>query len=274
METTRKSYTTLESLENEIKYSLILSFLRNNKFCLKLVKSIIINPEFNNVLTKINDSDDFKRYFGTQKISFEMSVHNGYENRTEIQGKWDKCFGVSKTLGNLSTNLKNLKVENLSIISSQKSLNILFKGLFKDNPFGYPINFAYEISNDSCHILLDYDKPYSFIFIEINPILGNNYQNVLQNMVLKINFVKKQKIYKQKSFTEPIFVLLVEKISVKTISKVQMIEIFSHSNINLVFLEDIGVNLNDPLLNPLTGLSFLDSDDENFDTDERKIGPF
>jgi uncharacterized protein (DUF3820 family) len=73
----------------------------------------------------------------------------------------------------------------------------------------------------------------STTFVEIKPLLGDDYPCVLRKMKQQITLTEQQRNKKGK------YVLLVKDFATSTTTKEQLIQIFEQSNIKVVFLKDI-----------------------------------
>ena len=178
---------------------------------------------------KINEGfnhKDYSKYFQDCKKS-SMTFHQLFKIKVEFETKynWDILLQINKNWGG-------------------GSINVEFKEEYK--------NYDFEILQKYCNDIFNFDNKNMIsiwrssellyidsydIYIEIKPLLGDDYPNVLRKMNIQKNLTSYDKD-KRFDRDKMIIILLVKDFASST-TKEQLIQIFNQSNIKVIFLKDI-----------------------------------
>jgi hypothetical protein len=178
---------------------------------------------------KINEGfnhKDYSKYFQDCKKS-SMTFHQLFKIKVEFETKynWDILLQINKNWGG-------------------GSIDVEFKEEYK--------NYDFEILQKYCNDIFNFDNKNMIsiwrtsellyidsydIYIEIKPLLGDDYPNVLRKMNIQKNLTSYDKD-KRFDRDKMIIILLVKDFASST-TKEQLIQIFNQSNIKVIFLKDI-----------------------------------
>ena len=180
------------------------------------------------LLNELYDNPEYKLYFENQRFN---TNDYGLESITpifEADFNWDVCltfYGYNSHIEFLNQNPTQPYVNREQICSK---LFKKFKYLDYRRPYK-GINFPRICINHLC--------------IEIKPLMGDDYPNVLRkmNVQIKLHMQELDKSHRLRGeFYHPsLYILLVDEYSSSVTSKEQLIEIFKQSNIIVVFISDL-----------------------------------
>jgi hypothetical protein len=179
---------------------------------------------------KINEGfnhKDYSKYFQDCKKS-SMSFHQLFRMKVEFETKynWDILLQINNNWGGGSIDIK-FKEEymNNDLDIVQKYFNDIF-------------DFDNKNMLSGCRTpKLLYIDGYN-IYIEIKPLLGDDYPNVLRKINQQKNLTYCD-LDKRDDRNVRIIILLVKDFASSTTTKEQLIQIFKQSNIKVIFLKDI-----------------------------------
>jgi|694.fasta_scaffold00020_80 hypothetical protein len=172
--------------------------------------------------------DDFHRYFEEYNID-NLTKKNIFMN-IEFEGKfnWDIVIRLD------SDEIVNFTFKEQYNNVDRKDLELFFVTVFPLHKNEYYINWY----NGRKHAgLRRYSIFCSTTYIEVKPLLGDDYPCVLRKMKQQISLTEKLNDVGK-------YVLLVKDFSSSTTSKEQLIQIFQQSNIKVVYLNDVIENSN------------------------------
>ena len=172
--------------------------------------------------------DDFHRYFEEYNID-NLTKKNIFMN-IEFEGKfnWDIVIRLD------SDEIVNFTFKEQYNNVDRKDLELFFVTVFPLHKNEYYNNWY----NGRKHAgLRRYSIFCSTTYIEVKPLLGDDYPCVLRKMKQQISLTEKLNDVGK-------YVLLVKDFSSSTTSKEQLIQIFQQSNIKVVYLNDVIENSN------------------------------
>jgi hypothetical protein len=212
--------------ENQKKF---IDVLFNTKSIINKIQNGLIHKDFNKY---------FEEYDGEVGEMCLKNMFSNYKIEFEAKYNWDVFLTIEVRK---PFSLKYKKEY------WKKGWNILekyFTDIFNINKYYFTVSkyeSKYE-SDGNTDVCLDYD---SFIYIEIKPLLGDDYPNVLRKMKQQKNLTSCNKdILSHHHHYKKIYILLVKDFASSTTTKEQLIEIFQQSNIKVIFLKDIIENDN------------------------------
>lgn len=182
--------------------------------------------KFNKINEGFNHKDYSEYFKGCKKSS--MTFHQLFKIKVEFETKynWDILLQLNKGWGGFSI-VAEFKEEykNYDLEILQKYFNDIF-------------NFDNKNMLSGCRTPnLLYIDSYD-IYIEIKPLLGDDYPNVLRKMNIQKNLTSCDKD-KRFDRDKMIIILLIKDFASSTTTSEQLIQIFNQSNIRVIFLKDI-----------------------------------
>ena len=195
-------------LEEENQNRLI-DLLLNPKSIINKIQNGLIHKDFNKYFVKYDGDMSFNQLFTIYKIEFEstynwdvfLKIKGQYFNFIYKKEYWRIKWDI---LEKYFTDIFNIKKCEISSYSDGKT-----------------------------NATLNYD---SYIYIEIKPLLGDDYPNVLRKMKQQVNITSCDK---DNRLCKKLYILLVKDFASSTTTKEQLIQIFNQSNIKVIFLKDI-----------------------------------
>ena len=193
-------------LEKENQNRLI-DLLFNPKSIINKIQNGLIHKDFNKYFEKYEGDMSFNQLFTIYKIEFEttynwdvfLKIKGQYFNFIYKKEYWRKEWNILEKYFTDIFNIKKCEVSSYSDGKTNASLN--------------------------------YN---SYIYIEIKPILGDDYPNVLRKMKQQKNLTSCNTEMMREHY-----ILLVKDFASSTTTKEQLIQIFNQSNIKVIFLKDI-----------------------------------
>lgn len=186
-------------------------------------------------LEQLYFTEEYKKYFGEQRFS---TVEFGLENLSlrpvfEADFNWDvmvicgdglygdglsaNCVGLNRNYDNIGTLFQNFAIKRLEGDC-------------------HPITFRYEIVISSA------------LYIEIKPLIGDDYPNVLRKMSHQIKLTDIEHEKRDKEYRSKRYILLIGEFVSSVTTKEELVMIFRQSNIRVMFMKDISNGLqNKPL---------------------------
>lgn len=199
-------------------------------------------PEHNKLQNLFLD-DNFCRKIYDHNVDWIQKIHELYENELFIKIFGDQRFNekITKTI-NVTFEAEynwDVKINYLIKIASDK----LTTNKYDDYEIIWKLT-----KNTSIECLYDYGSPrvYEFyasgsesisVFIELKPLLGDDYPEVLRKMSTQIKLTKNDK-----TFTFNRFYILVKDFASSTTTREQLIKIFLQHDIEVIFLEDLEID--------------------------------
>lgn len=174
-----------------------------------------------NKFNKINEGfnhKDYSEYFQGCKES-SMTFHQLFKIKVEFETKynWDILLQINKNWhSQIVVKFKEEIYKNNDLEIRQKYFNDIFN---------------FDMQTGVMYPKLIYIDSYN-IYIEIKPLLGDDYPNVLRKMNI-------QKDLTYCDLDKRIIILLVKDFASSTTTREQIIQIFNQSNIKVIFLKDI-----------------------------------
>jgi len=208
-------------------------------YLMKLEK-LFKNEEFIDCFGNHEIPEEDKNYLETQKLSVVF----------ESDFNWDIKLTTEKLFNMPSFEYKKCKVFNTNIIDIKNEIRGILKNFKEDTPH-IILNGEYKFHNEESKLFLKIvTKNFNCIetFIELKPILGDDYPEVLRKMKTQITLTKNK--YKQdfkncRAENSPIHAwwcqccLIVGKFESRTTTEEQLIEIFGQTNIKVIFTRDL-----------------------------------
>ena len=193
-------------LEKENQNRLI-DLLFNPKSIINKIQNGLIHKDFNKYFEKYEGDMSFNQLFTIYKIEFEttynwdvfLKIKGQYFNFIYKKEYWRKEWNILEKYFTDIFNIKKCEVSSYSDGKTNASLN--------------------------------YN---SYIYIEIKPILGDDYPNVLRKMKQQKNLTSCNTEMMREHY-----ILLVKDFASSTTTSEQLIQIFNQSNIKVIFLKDI-----------------------------------
>ena len=193
-------------LEEENQNRLI-DLLFNPKSIINKIQNGLIHKDFNKYFEKYEGDMSFNQLFTIYKIEFEttynwdvfLKIKGQYFNFIYKKEYWRKEWNILEKYFTDIFNIKKCEVSSYSDGKTNASLN--------------------------------YN---SYIYIEIKPILGDDYPNVLRKMKQQKNLTSCNIEMMREHY-----ILLVKDFASSTTTSEQLIQIFNQSNIKVIFLKDI-----------------------------------
>lgn len=195
-------------LEEENQNRLI-DLLFNPKSIINKIQNGLIHKDFNKYFEKYEGDMSFNQLFTIYKIEFETTYN------------WDVFLKIQGLYFNIIYKKEYWR----------KEWNILEK--YFTDIFNIKKCEVSSYSDGKIDASLNYN---SYIYIEIKPILGDDYPNVLRKMKQQKNLTSCDK---DNMLCKKLYILLVKDFASSTTTKEQLIEIFQQSNIKVIFLKDI-----------------------------------
>jgi hypothetical protein len=195
-------------LEEENQNRLI-DLLFNPKSIINKIQNGLIHKDFNKYFEKYEGDMSFNQLFTIYKIEFEttynwdvfLKIQGLYFNIIYKKEYWRKEWNILEKYFTDIFNIKKCEVSSYSDGKTDASLN--------------------------------YN---SYIYIEIKPLLGDDYPNVLRKMKQQVNITSCDK---DNRLCKKLYILLIKDFASSTTTKEQLIQIFNQSNIKVIFLKDI-----------------------------------
>ena len=193
--------------ENQNKLYDVL-FNLNHKSLINKIQNGLIHKDFNKYFEDYN-KEWLKNLFSINKIEFEAKYN------------WDILIHTEEHILSLQYK-KEYQKEEKNILKKYFIDIFNFKKFYVNN------------ENEGVDVSILLIKP--SIYIEIKPLLGDDYPNVLRKMKQQ---VKLTSCDKDNMLCKKLYILLVKDFASSTTTKEQLIEIFQQSNIKVIFLKDI-----------------------------------
>lgn len=193
------------------------------KFNIEFVNHIYRFDKSLIILEELYGDEEYKIYYGVQKFN---SNYYGLEKTLiyplfEAGFNWDVCLLCGKDKCGSTASNGNIITLNTEYYHKRYAINEkLFKNIKKRIDNYEPTKECDIYFADLC----------SSIYVEIKPLLGDDYPNVLRKMNTQIKLTNDKK---------GVFVLFINEYSSSTTTKEQLVAIFSQSNIRVVFKKNI-----------------------------------
>ncbi len=178
-------------------------------------------------------------WFSNQKqiynIVVNQTISSTNNSKTPEHNKLQNLFledDVIKNLGNIvikSSNCGKHKPIKLN------SYNVEFEGKYNwDCIFQFECDFQCLNNRNCCSN--EFNNRYLFLFVEIKPILGDDYPCVLRKMKTQIELIRKDMRYRDEYIR---YSLIIKDFNSNTTSKENLIKIFKQSNIKILFIDQL-----------------------------------
>ncbi len=193
--------------ENQNK---LYDVLFNHKSLINKIQNGLIHKDFNKYFEDFEDYKEWlKNLFSINKIEFEAKYN------------WDILIHTEEHILSLQYKKEYWKEEK-NILKKYFIDIFNFKNCYVNN------------ENEGVDVSILLIKP--SIYIEVKPLLGDDYPNVLRKMKQQVNITSCDK---DNRLCKKLYILLVKDFASSTTTKEQLIEIFQQSNIKVIFLKDI-----------------------------------
>lgn len=195
-------------------------FLERN-FNIEFINNIFEFDKSISLLNKLYDTEDYKKYFGEQKFN---ENNYGLENSLitsifETKYNWDVRIFLGEENGSITINENTIKLNSTYYKEKLDIRHKLFNGINHiDCHYGY---------GDCEYYFADIRKS---LYIEIKPLLGDDYPNVLRKMTTQKNITNDR---------HGEYVLFIGEYASSYTTKKQLIQIFKQSNIRVMFICDL-----------------------------------
>lgn len=168
-------------------------------------------------------------------------IYNICVNQTIVSPNQSSRTPEHNKLQNIFLDHKNIEQFIKYIIRKHNLKNYLSK---------FPLEAEFEGKFNWDVIIKDLklgEQFYNMICIEIKPLLGDDYPNVLRKMKQQIKLISEERIvnnngyktYSRKNTDKHLPVLLIGKFESSTTTKEELIKIFKNSDIDIEFVDDI-----------------------------------
>jgi hypothetical protein len=171
------------------------------------------------LLVKLYESEEYIKYFGNQRFKEKIKIEPVFE--TEYN--WD----IKLTIEDDYTDKINVNEEFCieDRVKNEKDAEIIVK-MCKESNMSYSEGRRILSSQVCRDVGLYFDYPY--IYIEVKPLLGDDYPCVLRKMTNQIKLTNAKCNYNK-------FILFVKEYKSNITTKEQLIDIFKMSNILIIF---------------------------------------
>jgi hypothetical protein len=200
-------------------------------FCEKIYDH---NVDWVEKIQELYENELFTKIFGDKK--FNEKIIKKFNVKFEAEYNWDvKIFYYIKlTSDTLTTDKYN-------------DYKIMLQ-LLKDTHTSIHTHTSIQLSYDEWNA--SKAKKFEFyasnsdsrtIFLELKPLLGDDYPEVLRKMSTQIKLTKNDKTF-DKNFDIFYFYILVKDFNSSTTTREQLIKIFLQHNITIIFMEDLEID--------------------------------
>lgn len=180
-------------------------------------------------------SEQYQIYFGNQKFLDELET---YTIRSEFEAifNWDVCLKLQSkrnTIHMLEEHYKSFLRENQFLSHNKEHIPPVIKNLFKE------IDEA-TIWGSEKELSVNLNRYLSAIYIEIKPLVGDDYPCVLRKMK-----AQKKLLQSTTHLNDSLIfctVLLIDEFASSSTTKDELIDVFSQSNIRVLFLKELESN--------------------------------
>jgi len=254
---TTNTNTNQKTPEHNKLQNLFLEKENQNKFLIRLFKL----EKDTNALNEIYKTKEYKEYFGDQKFedcNFNCTVI------FEGEFNWDICMACKYTNSKININphmyediQKNDKnitelIQDYRITKSEEIKKLERYSINLQNKYGNTINnifknirnirnisdnrYYYDKSIDTSILFPNFGY-YSYIkiYIEVKPLVGDDYPTILRKMTTQIKLTETPDKHGDRG---GLYVLLIDKFESSSTTKDQLLTIFNNSNISVIFMND------------------------------------
>jgi hypothetical protein len=172
-------------------------------------------------LSQLYKTEEYIKYFGEQRFNTDEPI--GMYSKFETDFNWDVCLTTKTNYGSIDLDIKYWN-EKFNIY------NTLFSTI-KNVEWNCKSNRYNE--DKECWIYIS--LPLNKLYIEVKPLIGDDYPNVLRKMTTQIKLTETS----DKNRGGKLYILFVKEFLSSTTTKEQFVQIFNQSNIRVLFLDDI-----------------------------------
>jgi hypothetical protein len=199
----------------------------DRRFNIELINKIYGLDKTVVFLNSLFESEEYKKYFGDQRFNTNDYGLEKSMIKTEFETifNWDVCLllGVYvRGKGSYSSNGNRILLEP----KYNNQVRDINKHLF--------MNSSNIETWEGKTVHYTFADCVSTLYIEIKPLLGDDYPNVLRKMNTQIKLTND---------SDGRYILLIGEYASSTTSKEQLIQIFKQSKIRVVFTDDLSIEL-------------------------------
>lgn len=199
--------------------------------CMKIYKTLYPNADdtiqkHKNQVSKIKEYSkipDFDKYFeliGDDKFYCRA--------RFEAENNWDVEINIGTSIGCSFY----IREKYFSRVRKCEVLGFDYKETPEQHDSRIKFDKEQKAFSTKHFKIKDVDGIHRSFYIEIKPILSDDYPNVLRKMIQQVDFLKRKTIYGD-------IILLVKDFSSSVTSKDELVSIFKQHNINVLFVKDL-----------------------------------
>ncbi len=217
-----QTITTNDTGSKTPEHNKLQNLFLERKFNIEFINHLYRFDKSITLLQKLYCDEEYYLYCGDQKFNFN---DYGLENSLitpifETIFNWDVCLLLGKySGGGMKSNGNNITLK--SVYNSENM--VIYEKLFNNIKH---IEWSYT-RNDCWYSFAD--KTIS-LYIEIKPLMGDDYPNVLRKMSIQIKLTNDK---------NGLYILFVSKFSSSSTTTEQLVAIFKQSNIIIVFIDDM-----------------------------------
>ena len=230
------------------------------EFLLDIVKYLNKFDKTLSELEKLYCTEEYKKYFGDQRFDMDSYFKNiKFYLKFETEFNWDVTLYAKFEDSHIYLNelfIPDVEYAHYFRVgedfkqrmnNSQEVRSHVGTIIKRDLPY------LYEKYNLHCETSVDKDEKYkvSYVFkeyldklhVEIKPLLGDDYPNVLRKMTTQIKLTRASAIAKGISNLTGEWILLIGEYSSTVTTKKELVQIFGLSDIRVMFVGDISNGL-------------------------------
>lgn len=220
----------------------LLPIVSSGKYAGKSITELMSDQWYiDNVLKKeeskvwFNSSN--KKWGPIYNIIVNQSLSTNKDGKTPEHNRLQNMFLENDII----TNLGNIIINKYSNNKRHKPLKLISYKIEFEGKFNWDciINtyFDFQCLNGRGCCSNEFDEGKILVFIEIKPILGDDYPCVLRKMKSQIELTKNA--YKKEHGVFSIYILVVKKYDSDSTSKENLIKIFKQTNIIILFTDEL-----------------------------------
>lgn len=201
----------------------------DRRFNIELINKIYGLDKTVVFLNSLFESEEYKKYFGDQRFNTNDYGLEKSMIKTEFETifNWDVCL----YLGKCKSNNRYGNDNHIRLDGNDEKQKEIKKYLFMNDPNVQKVQYNHKDETYAEYSFADFSR---LFYIEIKPLLGDDYPNVLRKMNTQIKLTND---------SDGRYILLIGEYASSTTSKEQLIQIFKQSNIRVVFTDDLSIEL-------------------------------
>lgn len=213
-------------------------FLKRD-YCFDFINYLVGIDKVFSELEKIYCTEEYKKYFGDQRFDKDSHLKElKFTPTFETDFIWDVKLKVEDNSNSILFDemlLPNFKLNN------DANADHAFEAIKRDIPYLYKeCNISGGFRHHEKKYVVECNVYfYACCYIEIKPLLGDDYPNVLRKMTTQIKITNVNLKVKDR----PMYILLIGEYSSTVTTKEELVEIFDLSGIRVMFIRDISNGL-------------------------------